>query len=157
MKIYIINSLTKSSQNFDNLCQFQIWIVLMRKLDIKNLEKINKKLGYGSRLWTNIWLKLTILSNFVIFSRVKFGKFRSLSEWLDYTFLAIIFFNSSSQILLFTEMKTLSSSWNKFFNSANFLHQLNLSYWKLIFCSDELKYHLKHHELQKFSLQRMDH
>ena len=37
-----------------------------------------------------------------------------------YTFLAIRFLSSSSQILLFTEMKTLSSSGNSFFNSFNF-------------------------------------
>jgi len=52
--MYIINSLTKSSQNFDNLCQFRIWSVFMRKLDVKNLEKISKKLPYSSRLLINI-------------------------------------------------------------------------------------------------------
>jgi hypothetical protein len=50
VKMYIINSLTKSSQNFDNLCQFQILPVLIQKLDIKNLEKISKKLAYSSLL-----------------------------------------------------------------------------------------------------------
>jgi hypothetical protein len=48
VKTYIINSLTKSSQNFDNLYQFRILLVYMLKLDIKKLEKIHKKLAYSS-------------------------------------------------------------------------------------------------------------
>ena len=48
VKTYIINSLTKSSRNCYNLCQFRIWLVFVLKLNIKNFEKINKKLYYFS-------------------------------------------------------------------------------------------------------------
>ena len=41
VKMYITNSLTKSSQNYYNLYQFKIWPVFMLKLNIKILDKTN--------------------------------------------------------------------------------------------------------------------
>ena len=58
VKMYIRKSLTKSSQNFDNLCQFRIWVVRMPKLNIKNLEKKDKKLCYSAWFEISIWILL---------------------------------------------------------------------------------------------------
>ena len=81
--MYIINSLTKSSQNFDNLCQFRIWVVFTPKLNIKNLEKKDKKVERPAPFKRWVCLKVSVMGPKKPNSaQRKFAKVR-LSNWSE--------------------------------------------------------------------------